>query len=356
MAMRRVGFLAIGLLASTVAHGQSPVPAARVLTDYREAVRVYQRGAVDTATEALSRWSPELLKRTIDALAEDRSEWRLAEAAALLHTEFIVRNPAITDAALSLHLGLAQRLIDALSQANPRAPSRPGADIEAFQRRWYALAASVYLASTNPSGASRYIDRGRRLFKNDGRLQMLAGVAEEMRSHLADGNLHDPQTIHGMSPNKPRQSLLWAEGEFRRALALDPSLDEARLRLGRVLALRNEPGEARVALTAVTRSAAPPRIRYLAHLFLGGLAEYQHDLMAAQQAYRDALAIGPDRQTPYIALTFVEHAMGHDQAARDLMARYTALPNAAGSDPWSNYQNGGLDEESLVWLRAQVRP
>jgi hypothetical protein len=121
-----------------------------------------------------------------------------------------------------------------------------------------------------------------------------------------------------------------------------------------LLSLRNDLKGARVELEHVARSPAPARIRYLAHLFLGAVAEYQSLLADARREYSDALAIAPDCQTPYVALTFVEQAMGHADAAHELMARYAALSKDAAADPWWDYQNGGLDAESLVWLRRQV--
>jgi tetratricopeptide (TPR) repeat protein len=359
--VRRVLILAIGMTTTAFAYGQTPGPAAGVPRAYREAVVAYTRGDFDEATDAISAWSPEGLKRIISALIDAQDDWRLAGAAALLHTEFILRGKATTQAAVSLHLTLAQALVDTLRPASApkqNAPKQnaPRADIPAFQRHWYALAGSVYLASTDPRGARVFIDRGLHLFKNDARLHMLAGAADEMRSHIADGNLHDRAAVHAWALAATRRTHLYAEGSYRRALELDPALEEAHLRLGRVLSLRNELKGARAELEPVARSSAPARIRYLAHLFLGAVAEYQSDLGVARREYSDALSIGPDCQTPYIALTFVEQAMGHDASARELMARYAALSKEATPDPWWDYQNGGIDQESLIWLRQQVMP
>jgi Flp pilus assembly protein TadD len=174
-----------------------------------------------------------------------------------------------------------------------------------------------------------------------------------MRSHIADNNLHDRETVH-LTPPGGRRTLLFAESRYRRAIDLDPALDEARLRLGRVISLRNEPAAARKELERVARDSMIPRLRYLARLFLGAVAEYQNELTAARAEYREALALGPACQTPYIALAFVESALGHDGAAHDLMERYAALSADAALDPWWFYQNGGVDEDSLIWLRGQV--
>jgi tetratricopeptide (TPR) repeat protein len=326
---------------ASFAHGQSLGPAARVPQPYEDAVLAYRQGDFGRAADTLVRWSPDELKRAASTLANDHgSDWRLRAGAAMVHIEVILSGRADTNAVRSFHVALAQTIVDKLESAD-------------FSRRWYALASSIYLASADPGTASAYADRGRRFFKNDARLHMLAGAADELRSHIADGNLHDRGTIR-LTPPGGRRTQLFAEVNYQRALKLDPTLDEARLRLGRVLFLRNDPKAAQVELEPIARGSALPRLRYLAHLFLGAVAEYQNDLAGARAEYREALTIGSECQTPYISLAFVEQALGHDEAARDLMARYAALSPDAAADPWWFYQNGGIDEESLAWLRQQV--
>jgi tetratricopeptide (TPR) repeat protein len=339
-AMRRVSIVVAWLVMAAVAHGQSLERTPHLSKQYLDAVLAYRRGDVDNGVDRLMGWSPEELKRAASAVADGPDDWRLRASAAMLHIEVILHGRASTDTPISLHLALAERIIDKLDSPD-------------FTRRWYALAGSIYLASTDPTSASAFIDRGLRLFKNDAQLHMLDGAINEMRSHIADSNLHDRETVR-LTPPGGRRTLVLAETSYRRALDLDAALDEARLRLGRVISLRNDPKAARTDLERVARDAVIPRLRYLAHLFLGAVAEYQHDLATARAEYREALAIGPTCQTPYIALTSVEEAMGHDVAARDLMARYAALSADAAPDPWWFYQNGGIDEESLGWLRKQV--
>src|SRR5579864_7762286 len=340
--MAQVCIAVAGLLIATAAQGQSR-GLGRVGKPYADAVVAYRQGDFERAADALARWSPDDLKRAAAVLANARDDdWQIRAAAAMAHIQVILSGKANVTSPISLHVALAQTIVDKLESAD-------------FGRRWYALASSIYLATTDPRNASAFTDRGQRLFKNDARLHMLAGTAEEMRSHIADGNLHDRQSIR-LTPPGGRRTLLAAEVHYRRALELDPTLDEARLRLGRVVFLRNDLKAARIELEPVARGSILPRLRYLAHLFLGAMAEFQNDFTGARVEYREALAIGPECQTPYISLTFVEQALGHADTARDLMARYAGLSPDAASDPWWFYQNGGIDEESLAWLRQQVMP
>jgi tetratricopeptide (TPR) repeat protein len=339
-AMGRVSLFVAGLVAAAVPYKSSLGPRPGLPAPYLEAVLAYRRGDIDNAVDRLGAWRPEALKRAATAAADGADDWRLRASAAMLHVEVILHGKATTDAPVSLHMALAERIIDKLDSAD-------------FRRRWYSLAGSVYLARTDPTGASTYIDRGQRLFKDDARLHMLAGAVNELRSHLADSNLHDRVTVR-ITPPGGRRALVLAESSYRRALDLDSTLDEARLRLGRVISLRNDQKAARMELERVARHAEIPRLQYLAHLFLGAVAEYQNDFATARADYRAALAIGPACQTPYIALSSVDAALGHDVTARDLMARYAAVSAEAAPDPWWFYQNGGIDEESLVWLRQQA--
>ncbi len=59
-----------------------------------------------------------------------------------------------------------------------------------------------------------------------------------------------------------------AEEYHREAIARDPALAEAHVRLGRVLQQRGKLAEARAALEAARRLESPSEIGYLATLFL----------------------------------------------------------------------------------------
>ena len=88
--------------------------------------------------------------------------------------------------------------------------------------------------------------------------------------------------------------------QYQTALEEDPSSNEARLRLGRMLALVNHAGPARDALQQAAAARDDWRITYLAQLFLGALSSYERDYAGARQAFQAALAIAPMCQTAYI--------------------------------------------------------
>ena len=114
-----------------------------------------------------------------------------------------------------------------------------------------------------------------------------------------------------------------------------------------------EDKRAKTDLEAALADATDDTIRYLAHLFLGGLAERERRLAEARREYEDARAVGPGFQTPYVALTRIEAALGHDALAREQAITAVQLMKT-DDDPWWDFRIG-FDRESLRWLRAEAR-
>ncbi len=142
-----------------------------------------------------------------------------------------------------------------------------------------------------------------------------------------------------------------AAADYRRAIRFDESLAVAHLRLGWVhFTLHDD--RARENFEAALARATDPRDRYLAHLFLAAVAERDNKLDDAQRKYEAAREAGPGCQTPYIALTRVEGALGRTARAREIAASLTALPEKS-NDPWWDFHLGGFDQASQTWLRAE---
>ncbi len=335
--------------------GPASAQTAVSFADYRAAVTAYREGDIDLAAELLANRSPESLRRALDDLLIYNDDWRVAGGAAMLHTELVLQSRAVTKSDISLHMSVALKIVEN-ARLSRTPPDRALAQtIAEFRERWYSLAATVFLSATDPENASQFVSRGLSVFKKSARLHMLAGVVDEMRAHLRYADLHDRSIISAMRPSPARQDLLTAIGEYRTALETEPSLAEARLRLGRTLALTNRVEPAREALQTAASTPDNTRVAYLAQLFLGALSSFERDYTSARQAFQAALAIAPMCQTPYIALAFVERMTGHDEAAHALFERFADWQSAPlESDPWWAYQNGGLDDDSLVWLRAKV--
>lgn len=313
---------------------------------YSAAVRAYQRGD-ERGAQSVLQWSRRDLQRVVPHFLDGRDR-SFAEAAAVLHTELAVYGMISGLSAGSLHLELAETLVRSMRS------SLEASALE-FTERWYGFAASVFLGRTNPGRARLVIDRGLKLFPRSPRLHMISGVIQELVAHLANPECTGPKcdTLPERSPVASR--LAFAEEEYRFALEGDPRLMEARLRLGRVLFLRNQRKPARQELDAVTKDSTDARLLYLGHLFLGGLDVFENDLPRARREYEAALEAVPEYLSPYIALSFVEQMSGRESHAREVLAIAATLPKMPVNDPWREYQNGGLDLESLQWLRVRIR-
>jgi tetratricopeptide (TPR) repeat protein len=188
---------------------------------------------------------------------------------------------------------------------------------------------------------------------------------------LALGSLHEahatPHALLEASVGRQGNVQKWRQEErafrleqalaaYTQAVALDPSMAEAHLRLGRVLLLLDRPGEAGAAFEAMPASTADKRWRYLAEMFRADVAERRKDPAAARQRYEAALAVWPDSQGALLALSRIEAGEGDWPAAQ---ARLAALAPRAGGrpeDPWWAYGFGQAWrlEAGLATLRRLV--
>jgi lipopolysaccharide biosynthesis regulator YciM len=103
------------------------------------------------------------------------------------------------------------------------------------------------------------------------------------------------------------------------ALKKDPSHAMAALHLGRIRMLQGERAEAARHFTTIV-DAGDPRIRYLALLFLGSLAEREGRNADAERAYVDALRAYPLGQAGVLALSQLFSRTGQETKARQIIA------------------------------------
>ena len=225
-----------------------------------------------------------VLAATADAAAQAPALERYVAQAVERGTRFV-------ESEIVLHLEAGRlEVADALALALP--PSE-----EAFTERYHAVAATALLAQGDAAGARRRLDAALRVYEFSAPLRTASGMTEELAAHLADPECTGVGCRTGA-----------AEREYRLALQRDDKLEEARLRLGRVLALQGKASEARTELTRLSASSNT-RIRYLSRLFA--------------EDYEGALAVLPGAQAPQIALSLRQDAAGNATAARQRMAAFT---------------------------------
>ena len=157
---------------------------------------------------------------------------------------------------------------------------------------------------------------------------------------LALGSLHEahaaPNALVEASAGRQGNLEKWRQEErayrleqalvaYRQAVALDPTLAEAHLRLGHVLLLTGKADEADAAFARASAETGDRRWRYLAEMLRADGADARGDRAAARQRYQAALGAWPDAQSPVLALSRLEASDGDWPAAQ---ARLSTLDAA----------------------------
>jgi tetratricopeptide (TPR) repeat protein len=200
----------------------------------------------------------------------------------------------------------------------------------AFVRTWWLMVIAFLHQQFAVVEAKEFAARARESVGDSADLYLAMGATEELewtQRHEADGS------------SSFKGDLKEAERGYRNALAAQPHLVEARLRLGRVLTLRGEP-EALKVLEQI-RDSTDEGFLYLARLFEGDAFERQGDLAAAERQYLAAIALLPTAQSAHLALAHVRHVMGaRTNAAAEM--RITTQDRVTGdtADPWFWYARG----------------
>jgi len=322
------------------------------------AIRGWSSGELADAQRALRSREKALRPR---ASKPDEIDLRLVEGAALMHLEAGLRalqepNEAEGDAQLALAAALVRWTADVAAKRKSRQPDEPGlapADWRVQPRldpaTLHSTAADAALAVGFPEIAGRHAEEALRFAPTDARALLTVGSAREGLAHLRELESADGDA------DRLRER---AKDAFRDSLAVDPSLDEARLRLGRLLAEEGRLTEGEPLLERVDREAREPRQRYLALLFLARAAEQRKDPRRAGELYSRALEARPDGTAARLGLALQLERQAGPVAARTLvleaLSRSRRLDSAP--DPWSSYLFGRVDAASgelkAVWDRV----
>ena len=314
----------------------------------------YRRGDRDTALGEIGLWTAERTREEVEGLLRPRSfDPALAYAATLFLTHRALLVSSSDPVSGSRHLTAAARLLPAAADA-PGCPGCAGVAPRMFLLVGLALQADLDVAT-----AHHVVRAGLHRFEEDPELLTALGIALEtgpgMRQYdpPPDATRRSPPlivrpgfTVEGGSRGEwrplPASSLGDAEAAFRRALAADPGLSEARLRLGRVRLLRGQATEALAELQRVAREAGSLRRQYLARLFEARAHEKRGDVEGAARAYRAAVAVEPEGQSAWIGLGRALDLLGRREQTEEAFATALGLRRVRG-DPWWTYPRGDLD-------------
>jgi tetratricopeptide (TPR) repeat protein len=231
-------------------------------------------------------------------------------------------------------------------------------DMRSFVRRWFALA-NGYCWRRQLSWCVRELQRGGRdLGEEDDPIHLLiiGAYAEPRRlARPGDRRRQIPNFYNGAG-----QESRWA---FTRALRADPTLVEARLRLGRVYWVTNERKRAERELTRALAEARARNLRmetHLAALFLGELYEEQDRMDEAIEHFRVAVSHFPNAHTASLALGQALIRAGHTDegwAIGRQMFGNEGPGVGPAPDPYLLYRQpfAASSNSMLDWLRDQTR-
>ena len=321
--------------------------AAQDAGDYDHLVDVYAAGHLNEAVSVLARWPRENVTaavRGITRMSQPSGPGVPARLrpAAMLHTD-LAAAVLNSDGDLSrFHFGLARGLVLLLA-----AKKETVTGAHEFVKRWYEFVPTLYLVSSNFETASALLREGIAQSPGDPMLYFYSGLIVEVAGA-------PPATVvirgRGISQVvRGARQLEAAADAYRRALAVDDRLAVVRLHLGWIHFQQHD-SRARADFDKALADATDASTRYLAHLFLGAVAEREQRLADAMREYEEARTAGPAYQTAYVAVCRISEALGDTERARLAALAFVGIEKR--EDPWWDYHLGGLNLPALEWLRT----
>jgi len=229
------------------------------------------------------------------------------------------------------HWMMARALLDAVRPAH-----------DAMVRAWYQ-ATSTWMQQQLIAD-TKHLAHGRTLFPEAADLWFVSGCQHEW---LATSSVQTvartsvlPQGVV-LDIGSQRSELKDAETFFRRALALDPTHADARLRLGHVLLAQGQFREAADELQLASNARNDRLFQYFASLYLGAAQERLDQVEPARGSYRRAAELYPNAQSPRLALSALAWRRGEHGIALSEIQSVADAPRAGArsrrDDPWWKY-------------------
>jgi tetratricopeptide (TPR) repeat protein len=217
-----------------------------------------------------------------------------------------------------------------------------------FARRFFRMAVLQSQWDACFHGAERWAGEAIELFPKDAELLLDRGSVREEMATLA------PRDVEAQAR---REAFEKARRDFEQALAIEPALGLARIRLGRVLWQLGEPARSRQELEASLPALVSEDHAYLAHLFLGRVHQDGGRLADAIAEYRLCVALHENALSGAVALSDALLVAGDTAAARAALSQGLASAgHRRRRDPYWDYLvvNGADLQEQLETLRRET--
>jgi VWFA-related protein len=296
-------------------------PARPTLAFYKDLLQDYVEERGEDAVAMLVTWPTD----TVAALAMriDPSEVGLARAAAMLHTEAawaLLASREVADA--PAHLEIARGVLERTERDSH------------FRRDWLlAVGFQMQARSDRATEALRFFLECEVAFPLAAEAWLAAGTVYEWSAF--------PDGLGGQRVARATGDLVEeTKRQYRQALVIDPSLAEARLRLGRTLQRSGEPDEAGEELRRVVEQGGGGPTGALAHLFLGELLERRGEEEEAVREYRKALEQDPTLQQAGLAVAAILWRGGDRKGAVEVLGSALRSGRPLGLPSWLAYHLG----------------
>jgi tetratricopeptide (TPR) repeat protein len=232
-----------------------------------------------------------------------------------------------------------------------------------LRRDVYLTIAWMLQSAVEEATLAEHLTLARKNLPDEAEIWLASGSAEEllaepsMLKRLDPSNKRDTRFPRDTWEMRMRERFLEKAEEYHReAIARDPALAEAHVRLGRVLQQRGKLADARAALEAARRLESPSEVGYLATLFLAGVIEEANrpeektpaantpspDTAApAFDMYTELVERWPECQSGHLGLSRAYSARGNGPAALDALKPLWKEPeHRACFDSWWVYRSG----------------
>jgi tetratricopeptide (TPR) repeat protein len=241
--------------------------------------------------------------------------------------------------------GPTAALAERLARVVSRDPASAG-----FAARFFRMAIASCQWDACFADAEHWANGAIQLLPGDAELLLARGSAREELATIGRpvaAGMVDSLDAVATDAAARREWFEKARQDLAAALAIDPGLEPARLRLARVLWRLGDPENARRHLEAALSSPGPVDHTYLAHLFLGRIHQDAGRLEPAMSEYRLAEALHPAAASASTALSSALFLAGKPDAAREALQGMGVAGGRPERDPFWDYlvlNAAGLDE------------